>query len=165
VTSPLHKSPIGWLELLRLRTLGKAPDVAGDTVIPTSDTTSFYGCDLQEVDAGSGGAGAFNLSIVRTFTVAGRVLGINISTQIGAAAGTFIRSRIFYQPNPSAASCCIGAQVFTPVVGGLFALGFVLPEPLVARAGAIFTFQSDGDAAGADHQLFSRILFEAYTGR
>lgn len=162
--SPLHKSPIGFLELLRLRTLGRAPELVADTIRPTIDSTSFYGCDLQEVDSFNNGAAAYPITVTRQGLIAARTFSSSMTVAVGAAAGTFLRMRLGYRPNPGAALATIAYGAFVPTVAGVFTLAVLLPSPIVHRPGASWTFEAFSDAAGADHVAVTTRLFEQYSG-
>ena len=160
---PLHKSPVGLLDLLKLRTLGRNPEWLNEVVGPILDATNFYGADLQVVASDSGGAGAMSRSVSGTAARPGRLLAMSGQVTVGAAAGTQIRLLVSYTPGPSFSAVILATEVITaPVAGAVYAVAAVLPSPIVFAPGAGFTFTVAGDAAGADHTPVRRDLFENY---
>lgn len=159
----LHKVPAGLLDLLRLRTLGRAPDQFSDSVLATVESSNFYGADVMVVASDSGGAGAVSRSVTGTAARPGRLFAMSGQITIGAAAGTALRLLLSFSPGPQFSSVIVAQEVWTPVAAGVFCVSIVFPSPIVFLAGASFTFTTAGDAGGADHTPVRRELFENLT--
>lgn len=161
----LDKVPNGLTALLRLRTFGQNPTQFDNTVGPSVEVTPHYGSDLQVVSNDAAGAGAITRTIQGVSQFPGRLLGMSAAIVIGAAPGTILRVAVGYSPGAPFTSCCLGFASFTApalAAGATLKVATQLNEPIVFPAGAIFVVEFSGDAAGVDHLLFGRHLFENY---
>lgn len=160
----LAKVPLGFLELLRARTLGRAPTSCSDELQPVLDLRPFYACDIQLVTSSAPSLGALPISDVLTFTSNLGVRAVGTQLTVGAApvtAGGNLEVGIIVggvqQP--------IGAHNFGVAAAGTV-VGFGTPiDPAVFRAGVQFYAKAYGTAAGADHAITIRVLIENYTSQ
>lgn len=162
---PLHKAPVGLLELYRLRTQGAAPPMFGDQVTPTADTRGMYGADLQTVDTqnATGAINAGGLAVGRVFQFPGRLLVTSGAIIVGAAAGTQIQIFLQYRPQASLTFVTLGMTIIdAPRIGALYAAIPNFAEPLVFPSGSEFRIFVQGDAGGADHFVQRDTLFENF---
>lgn len=159
--SPLHKTPLGLLELFRLKTLGRAPDSFGDTVIPVVNALQAYAAAELQSAGSAGNVGAINGVNGNTASVSVSsfqwIFGIAGHITLGAAPGTFITWEVgIILPQ----SCTLGVgELRTVVAGEGHGFGVFLPQPLVLRAGGSWFARVHGDAAGADHSVEARALY------
>lgn len=162
MTSPLQKAPIGLLELLNLKTLGKQPTGFAEVVSPVVDARDFYGPNLL-IASGTGGAigSLLNLDEVLTLTANLGVRGIGAILTIGAAGGGDVTISVGYE-NESGFRCPLGAFSWSQVVAGQI-LHFGLPMRAVWPMGArMYAHAVAGTVAGADHNLQVFGLFEFF---
>lgn len=160
---PLHKASRGLLELLRARTLGRNPDVLSSTVMPSIESTGFYGADLQVVATQVSAAGAMTRTLDGVAANMGRLFSASATIVVGAAAGTQIRLEFLYRPSAAFSFIPLASTVITaPVAAAVYRCAVLLPEPLIFLPGAEFRAGSAGDAAGADHVLQRAEFFENY---
>lgn len=158
----LQKSPLGLLELFRLRDQGRNPPDFAEAVAPTVDVSEYYGADLLGVVSDTTAADAFPRTLTRVIDQPIRVHAIGIVITIGAAAGTWCTWHVgFIRPDPTSGNnptlCPVGGDVFTPRIGATFVFG-VKVEPFVLPAGSSLQASATGDAAGADHVVALRYL-------
>lgn len=164
---PLHKSPAGLLELLRLRTLGRQPGLFSEQVSSVVESTEFYAADLVINGSEDGAAGAIN----QTFLGAAaptyrRYLGLSGQLIMGAAAGTVISVGIGFRSPAAAANVAWGTlNLNTPVAAMVYRVHAQFPIPLVLPPGSQPMIQTSGNAAGADHVLQLRYCFHNLDGR
>jgi len=160
--SPLQKYPGGLLELLSLKTLGKAPELFDDTVAPVIEVGELYGMDRLRTTSTAGAAGAVTGALQEIVDGPNRYRAIGGSIGIGAAAGTWLVLGIgIRMPGVAGPVCWLNWAAFTPRIGVRFAVGGFLGEPLSLPSGAVIELETYGDAAGADHVRRVTNLFEA----
>jgi hypothetical protein len=95
-----------------------------------------------------------------------RLHGLAAHCTIGAAAGTWAQLSVHLQMPAQGGSpivyCTINAMQFTPRAGKSFYLPIgPLPRPLLIRNGIQVLAVLDGDAAGADHVVAVRWIYES----
>jgi len=160
---PLHKVPLGLLELLRARTLGRAPDIFSNTVTPIVDATDFYAGDLlrSSTSAPTVGAlanltedflltGPISLRALSGTVVVGAAGGTNLCISIGVSLQlTFVTLAQFNWPVVAAAQIC--------------RVGIPIPGRYVIPPGASLFAQASGTVAGVDHSLSVAGLIENIT--
>lgn len=160
--SPLAKFPPGVLELLSLKTLGQAPSLFGELVVPTFEMLDFYGADRIVGVAENGPAAA----IGSTFSSAAavnyrRLLGFSATLIIGAAGGTnggvAIGINVPGQTSPTLFGV---ANLGAVVAGGFYRVAGELPCPLVLPPGHTYVAISYGNPVGTDHQLQLRYTYQ-----
>lgn len=165
MASPLHKTPLGLLELFRLKTLGRAPEVFGDTVLPVMPSREAYAAaEMQTASSASWGPGAINgvggqgtLVTVASFMW---IWGVSGQITLGAAPGTFITWEVGLNVPGTAQEWIFGCgDLRTVVAGETIRFGATLPHPVVLRAGSYYVARVHGDAAGADHVGFTNALY------
>jgi hypothetical protein len=158
---PLHKSPSGLLELFRLRALGKQPDQFGNAVQPVYDVGDHYAPDLYVTGRFDTAPGVMNQTLTARGSV-GRYMHVSGTVVVGAAAGTFLHMRLgLQQPGGNPIAWLVQSN-FTPRV----AVAFTIAVPvlrMVLPAGVAFVLNTQGDAAGADHDLSIEFGFYAFT--
>jgi hypothetical protein len=155
---PLHKFPLGLLEVFRLRTSGGQPTEFGQGVQATTDVTDFYASDLLAVQNSSSGATTLPLTLVVTMPNPRRILGVSGVVVLGAAAGTVLRLRLGVRTNASQAIHYIGSATYTPTaLVSHPVLGSALP-PYTLPAGSQLVLEVDSNAGGADHVIALRHL-------
>lgn len=161
----LHKSPVGLLDLFRLRTLGKNPSEFGEAVQPVADAQNYYGVDIQVVANNQSAPQAYPFAGTDSQTFAGRVFALSGHVVIGAAAGTRLQMQLGYRPTPQFQTIWLAEDVVTAglVAGGTYFLTYTFPSPVVFPPGAAFMFSAQSDAAGADHVFVRRAFFENYS--
>lgn len=161
MNSPLHKAPLGLIEIFNLKTLGRQPDLFSDTVAPTIDTRDFYSAGLLLASGTGGEVGALlNLFERLTLTAHVGVRGIGAILTIGAAGGTNVSITVGYE-NESGFRCPLGTHSFAAVFAGQI-VEFGLPMRAVWPAGTrVYANAYAGSVAGADHllQVFTVIEF------
>lgn len=156
---PLHKSPRGLLELLRLRTLGAQPSLFSEGVQPVVVVNDHYAADLLVNSNHDLAAAAFPL--VQTVTTAGvtRLMTFSVDVTLGAAVGTYLALSIGLQlPSSSNPVSWYGYQLFTAglIAGEAYRLVANMPSPLILPSGAFLIAGASSNAAGADHVLSLR---------
>jgi hypothetical protein len=162
VPFPLHKFPLGLLEVFRLRTSGGQPTHFGEAVQPVSDVTDFYASDLLQVFNASSGATTLPLTLVTTLPNPRRIVGVSGVVVIGANAGTVLRLRLGVRTNASQVIHYIGNSQPTSAVNTTFpALGSALP-PYTLPAGSQFVLEVDSNATGGDHVIAIRYLAQDF---
>lgn len=164
MTSPLHKVPIGLLELFRLRTLGRAPDKFGDTVFPVVDGLETYAAAELQTALGQPNVGAINgVGGLQQSTNVGTfqwIWGLGGVLTIGAAPGTFFTWHVGVLVPSTNSACILGTGELRPIgAGTTIRFGIALPRALVLRAGSAWFVEIHGDAAGADHSVTPASLF------
>lgn len=163
----LDKSPLGLLELFRLRTLGRAPDEFTNAVSPTVDVTDFYGADLLASVAENSAPGAIGAGIFAAVAAfPRRYIALSGNIVIGAAAGTFVNLRLAIQ-NPGAlvVTAIETTLNITPAAGQTYSIAAKISRGLVLPAGWTVGLIVGGDAAGADHVAQIRYTFSVLDGR
>lgn len=149
----LQKSPLGLLELFRLRQLGQNPVEFAPQVTPVTDVTDFYATDLVVAADFAGAAGAVDATfLTEASEFPRRVLSLAGFMTIGAAAGTWFSIAIGYRVPASAASTVFIAEKH--VVGPIAASTVLVAwssTPLLLPAGHRFVLRTFGNAAGVDH--------------
>lgn len=164
---PLHKTPVGLLELFRLRTLGAAPNLFGEQVTPVVDVTDMYGLDLLANVFENGPAGAIGVGLAAAQSAnARRYQGFNAQITIGAAAGTWLTLAVGYSLIPGGTATMLASVSLTPIVGATYrvAAGAAM-RGLLLPPGHNLVFLCDGNAAGADHVPGVRYSFAVLDGR
>lgn len=162
---PLHKAPLGLLEIFRLRTLGRNPDEFGSQVIPVTDVTDNYGLDLLSGVAENAAAGVVSQFLTSVVSAnARRYIAVSGNITIGAAAGTYLTMGIGYQLPNSPNFFYLNTTTITPVIGGVYRIAAGISPLLLPPGHAVF-FSTNGNAAGADHLLELRYSFNVLDGR
>lgn len=164
---PLHKSPAGLLELLRLRTLGASPNTLSEEVRPSFDSTEFYAADLKLLNDETATVGALAaLDNVLLLTGPTRVHAIGGRLAIGAAAATNLVVSVGLRQTISGVRVGVGAWQFPAIAaGGIVNFGTHVPPWVLPAASGVggawsaFAFVA-GTAAGVDHSLSVRVLFD-----
>jgi len=164
VAFPLHKAPLGLLELFRLRTLGANPNQFSDTVQPVTDVTDFYGADLFSAVAENGAAGAIGVGLVSAVSLnSRRYLGFSGTLTVGAAAGTYLNLALGFTIQGVVVGL-VSAQI-TPIAAGVYRVAVPNMRGLVLPPGHALTFNVNGNAAGVDHTPQIRYAFNVLDGR
>lgn len=149
----LQKSPLGLLELFRLRQLGQNPTEFAAQVTPVADVTDYYGTDLVVSADFAGAAGAIDATMLTPASdFPRRLLSVAGFMTIGAAAGTWFSIAIGYRVPASATATVFIAEkhVIAPVAASTILVAWS-STPLLLPAGHQLVLRTFGDAAGADH--------------
>lgn len=164
---PLHKAPVGLLELFRLRTLGSNPPEFAGVVQPTVDVAEFYSADLKLFSGVTATTGALaGLSSVLTLTGPIRMHAIGARLVIGAAAATNVVIMVGMRDTQTGLRAPLASQVYGAVAAtqevhiGALVRGLVFPP----TRWSVYA-QATGTAAGADHILDVRLLIDNITGQ
>ena len=148
---PLHKTPVGLLELFRLRTLGAAPPQFGDQVVPVADISRNYGADLAVVGTSGTGPAALPLNVSTVATIPARITQFAGRVTLGAAGGTQLRITVLWRPRQTDPFIPVGFLLVTaPVAAGTYTCISQLTEPILHRPVAK---QSLGGRLEALHNL------------
>lgn len=153
--SPLHKVPLGLLELLRLKTLGRAPDQFSDTVLPTVEALESYAAPELETTSGTAQVGGM-VSHSSTITVGTFrwIWGVAGVLTMGAAPGTFVQWEVGFQTPGNAQPFVFGQGELRPIAAAaVIRFGAALPRPMVLRAGTAIFARVNGDGGGVDHTI------------
>lgn len=164
----LQKSPYGLLELLRLRTGGKAPDGFAPTLQTTVDATEFYGADLLRSSTTSSAAGGFPRTASGVVGLSGgpgganRYLQIHGQIAVGAAGGTYMLGTVGVRPLGGSSALCVLGTLAVPIApAGVFMHVVAnLPVPLVLPPGTVIECSFNSDATGTDHVATLRTLLQ-----
>lgn len=153
---PLHKSPRGLLELLRLRTLGQQPHLFGETVTPVTDVTEFYAADLKGAIAGTAVAGSLVTARVADLVLTSPVRLHAISGDITAGAAALTNAfmslgLVFNGVNGIGAS--LGGIFFPTILAGVPARWGVAFDPIVLDPSVRLRITAWGTGAGVDHTI------------
>jgi len=161
--SPLHKAPLGLLELLALKTLGQQPSAFGDTVQPSLDVLELYAATTQTNTAETAGPQAFPFAIVNTPTPGPqRLRGLSGVVDVGANAGTQLRMYLgIRQSSATANLLSILAEnvIYTPVVGARYVVTTGLCD-IMLPPGWQLVFEAASNASGADHVASMRRILQ-----
>jgi len=149
---PLHKSPVGLLELFRLRTLGANPVQFAEGVTPVVEASQFYSADLKQVvfAAATVGAGAPIVSALTLVTPA-RLHSMGLILTAGAAGLTNVSLSLRVVLNGAATQIGGSFQAALPATNQA-TIGVIIPG-WVFRAQAVLQAVAWGTGAGVDHSL------------
>lgn len=162
-TSPLHSSPDGLLELLRLKVQGKNPDQFSDVLQPTVELTEFYGAKSVVAVTETGAAGVLpQTQNAAASAFPRRLLALSGRVVLGAAVGTNISMQLAVVVQGQAVH--VGSFAAATFAGGIFAVAAQLPRPLVLPPQHSYSVAVQGDAAGADHVVSIRYLYQRLDG-
>lgn len=162
----LSKVPRGLLELLRLRTDGRMPDLFNNAVQPCVDSTPFYGSDLLIPASSTPTVGALNPALVESLTTTALVSVLSLGGQltIGAAAATNIQVGWGVLLPGQTVDSILGSQFLAQQAIGAIAQFGSSFNRLVLPIGSTLYVIASGTAAGADHSLRISGVLENLTG-
>jgi hypothetical protein len=165
--SPLEKSPLGLLEIMRLQTRGKAPDKFGEAVTPTFAVEDYYTADRRFIRRLNGAAAAYPNSIAFNFGPA-RLVSVCGRNEFIAAGGAnaFYYGAVLLRQTESNTEITIADKFFQAPAAG-FAINFtldvalVLPEPIVCPAGSRLTILWQSNDPAVTHRPVMFLMAES----
>lgn len=151
---PLQKSPVGLLELLRLRVGGRAPEEFSTEVRAIIDAVEFYGADLKATRADTAAAAAFPLNFQVDLPEPRLLYGAGAIVFMGAAGATRLELQLYARFRPGANGWLIAGEKFGACAAAtLVPVARLLGKPLLLPAGSQLHCVVQSDAAGADHTV------------
>lgn len=165
---PLHKSPLGLLDLFRLRTLGNNPPQFGEAVTPVVEVAEFYAAENKLASSASpavGGIGGSGATSTLTLTGRTRIHAFTAQLIVGAAAATNVTLTVRLLQGTTLA--CGASRFFAAVnAGALVTADLQLPLPIILPGvGWSVLATASGTAAGVDHQVRPTILIDNITAQ
>lgn len=159
---PLHKAPLGLLELFNLKVLGKQPVDFGEIVQPTIDVRDFYGANLLDPSVSGGTTGALlNLRDTDVLIQPFGLRGLGARLTVGAAGGGDLSLSFGFEA-PNGDRCCLGTHSFATVFAGQV-VEYGIPLRQVWPAGTVlYASAYAGTVPGADHLLQVTSLLEFF---